>query len=143
MIAKSTSIHLPRSRAALPQVTLHSFIRFREGFSYLQHILQLFHPDQRMENIVCSPDPRSCPSRTRVPFQPAFLGWHHAVLFEVGGSTSGHGSQTSSINCGRKTVRSTRRYLWLLISRASCRTSHRAKACGGAIRRRVSSPHFR
>ena len=64
-------------------------------------------------------------------------------LSEVGGSTSGHRPSTRSISCGTTTVRSTRRYLWPPTSRAKCRSSHKARACGSAIRRWASSPHFR
>ena len=39
-------------------------------------------------------------------------------LSEVGGSTSGHGPSTKSINYGRTAVRSTRCYLWPPTSRA-------------------------
>ena len=76
---RSTPIHLQGGRAALPRVALQPFIRSGEGFSYLKRILQLHHPDQRMENTMCSPNPRSGLGRTRVPFQHALLGWHHGV----------------------------------------------------------------
>ena len=104
------------SREAERLYHLQPFIRSGEGFSYLKRIIQLHHPDQRMADTVCSPDPQSGPCRTRVPSQPGFPSWHH--LSRVGRSTSGHGPSTRSISYGRATMKSTRRYLWPLTSRA-------------------------
>ena len=72
-------IHLSGGRVALPRVALQPFIRSGAEFSCIQRILQLQHPEQRMEDPVCSPDPQSGLDRTRVPLQLAFQGWHHCV----------------------------------------------------------------
>ena len=108
---RSAPIHLPRGRAALPRVALHSFIRSREGFSYLQRILQIRHPDQRMADTML-PRPSELPRSYKSSIPTCVSVLAPLCLSRVGGLTSRHGLSTRSISCGRMTVRSSRRFLW-------------------------------